>query len=167
MKIVNSFLRLKLFHHLENILRKRIVQVLQGYKDFVCRNIIPHSRCSSTIKLILTHSLSLAHLFPKSRRNEIITKLKLVYIPCLYHAVPLLETSRNQRRNGRWYLFNRSYLSCKNEWPENCNQLRKPLQDYWKLRSELTCAYVDNLLLITNIIFFFKILHPKFWDTFM
>lgn len=85
MKIVNSFLCLNLFHHFENILRNRIVQDLQGYKDFVCRNIIPHSRCSRTIDpysfLILGSFISKKQ--KKRNYNEIKTCVHSVLIPCI------------------------------------------------------------------------------------
>lgn len=61
----------------------------------------PPSRCPRTIdhcKFLIFGSF-----ISQKQKREFITKLKLVYSQCLYHAFPLLETSRN----GRWFFLSR------------------------------------------------------------
>jgi hypothetical protein len=46
-----------------------------------------------------------------------------------------------------------------NGWPENKNQLTKSLQDYWKMKSDLTC--IDGILLMNERIVIPETLQPE------
>ena len=46
-----------------------------------------------------------------------------------------------------------------NGWPQYNNQLRKSLQEYWKLKSELTC--VDRIVMKNERIVIPEVLQPE------
>lgn len=76
------------------------------------------------------------------------TYVDSVFIPSIPISRNILQDIKKERANDA--ILSEAIRLVKNGWPENKNQLRKPLQEYWKLRSELTC--VDSLLLMNEII---------------
>lgn len=72
------------------------------------------------------------------------TYVHSVFIPSIPISRNILQDIKKETANDA--ILSEAIRLVKSGWPENKNQLRKPLQEYWKLRSELTC--VDNLLLM-------------------
>lgn len=149
---------------LENILRKPLVQTpprlqrlllrLQKY-DFNFKY-VPGKQ------LIIADTLSRAHLPPTKQQKEEICEEMETYVHSVF--IPNIPISRNILQDIKKETANDAILSkairlVKSGWPENKNQLRKPLQEYWKLRSELTC--VDNLLLMNERIVIPEVLQPE------
>lgn len=149
---------------MENILRKPLVQTPPRLQRLVLRlqkydfnfKYVPGKQ------LIIADTLSRAHLPPTKQQKVEICKEMETYVHSVF--IPSNPISRNILQDIKQETANDAILCeairlVKCGWPENKNQLRKPLQEYCKLRSEFTC--VDNLLLMNERIVIPEVLQPE------
>ena len=112
--------------------------------------------------MIIADTLSRAHLpFMEKQEEEIDEEIETyvnsVFIEGIPIAKDILQDIKKETMNDT--ILRKVKQNIENGWPEYKNQLCKSLQEYWKLKSELTC--VDGIVMKNERIVIPEVLQPE------
>ena len=149
---------------LESILKKSLVQSPPRLQRLLLRlqKYCFDFKYTPGKDLIIADTLSRAHLpFMEKQEEEIDEEIETyvnsVFIEGIPIAKDILQDIKKETMNDT--ILRKVKQNIENGWPEYKNQLCKSLQEYWKLKSELTC--VDGIVMKNERIVIPEVLQPE------